>query len=169
VVSTSLFVLTVLSYTLAAAFTDLRQRRIPNALTVPTAVAGLLFHTFAPGGWGPSTALLGFAIGFGLLFLPWCFGGGGMGDVKLLAALGAWFGPHWMLIAFALGIALAAALALGVIAVHTVSTSLAPLDSNSASAAIDVPTARMLPFAVPVAIGAWMIVFWLVHQGVLAM
>ena len=31
-------------------------------------------------------------MGFGLLFVPWLLGGGGMGDVKLLAALGAWLG-----------------------------------------------------------------------------
>src|SRR6476660_6881099 len=102
-ISSSLFVLAVAGYTLAAAVTDIRQRRIPNYLTVPAALAGLLFHSFAPTGWGILTSLGGFAVGFGLLLLPWILGGGGMGDVKLLAALGTWLGPLMILPAFGLG------------------------------------------------------------------
>src|SRR2546430_2166443 len=61
----------------------------------------------------------GFAIGFALLLLPWILGGGGMGDVKMLAALGAWLGPLAILIAFGVGSIFAAA---GMMAVLTGST-----------------------------------------------
>src|SRR3954467_2743703 len=83
----------VASYTVAAAALDYRTRKIPNWLTVPSAIAALLFHTVTGGGTGFLWALAGFGVGFVLLILPWTLGGGGMGDVKLLAALGAWLGP----------------------------------------------------------------------------
>jgi prepilin peptidase CpaA len=83
-------------------------RRIPNWLTVPAAAMALLYHTLAPHGIGPLLALAGFAVGFSLLLLPWLLGGGGMGDVKMLAALGAWLGPLGILIAFGLGAVVAA-------------------------------------------------------------
>ena len=58
------------------------------------------YHTFAPQGIGPLWALAGFAVGFSLLIVPWLLGGGGMGDVKMLAALGTWLGPLLVLVAF---------------------------------------------------------------------
>jgi len=88
-------------------------------VTVPAAVLGLAYHTFVPHGMGPLMSLAGFAVGFGLLLLPWLLGGGGMGDVKLLAALGAWLGPMMMLVAFALSAVFAAFMCLGIIAYHT--------------------------------------------------
>lgn len=75
---------------------DLRTRRIPNVLTGSLAVLGLLH-----GAWGGSfgASLLGLLIGFFSLFVPPLLmrrpvlevvGGG---DIKLMAALGAWYGP----------------------------------------------------------------------------
>jgi prepilin peptidase CpaA len=43
-------------------------------------------------------SLLGFAGGFGILFVLWCIAGGGGGDVKFMAALGAWLGL-WNIVA----------------------------------------------------------------------
>src|SRR5689334_13282003 len=106
-------------FTLAAAVTDLRQKRVPNYLTVPAALAGLAYHSFAPGGHGVLFALAGFAIGFVLLLLPWILGGGGMGDVKLLAALGTWLGPIMILVAFGGSAIMAAALAGTVMGLNT--------------------------------------------------
>lgn len=79
---------------LAACFTDVRSRRIPNLLTFGTAVAGITVHS-ALGGWtGFQTASMGWLAGTAL-FLPFfLLGGMGAGDVKLLAALGAWLGPR---------------------------------------------------------------------------
>ena len=75
--------------------------RIPNALTVPACVAGLLFHLavglfyagMAGAGQKLLFCLLGFAVGFGILLVLWLTGGGGGGDVKLMGALGTWLGP----------------------------------------------------------------------------
>jgi len=78
---------------LAFAWLDLRTRRIPNSLTLSTALVGLGFQ-WGYGGWGGLVnGLGGLAVGFGLLVLPYALGGVGAGDVKALAALGAWMNP----------------------------------------------------------------------------
>jgi len=85
--------LVCLAIALVACVVDLRTRRIPNALTLGAAAGALVFHA-ASGGWaGLGRAAAGGAVG-GALFLPFfLLRGLGGGDVKLLAALGAWFGP----------------------------------------------------------------------------
>jgi prepilin peptidase CpaA len=73
---------------------DLRVRRIPNALTLGAALAGLLFHRLAEGPEGALVAAAGWLVGL-CVFLPFfVLRGMGGGDVKLLAALGAWVGPQ---------------------------------------------------------------------------
>lgn len=69
----------------AASLTDLRHRRIPNILTVPFLIFGLLTH-----GW---TGVFGFLLAFllaGSLFGLRMWGGG---DAKLLMGLGSVLGP----------------------------------------------------------------------------
>ena len=84
----------VLLVGLAACALDLRSRRIPNALTFGAAAAALVFHTVTAGVSGLQTAAFGWIVGTAL-FLPFfLLGGMGGGDVKLLAALGAWLGPR---------------------------------------------------------------------------
>jgi prepilin peptidase CpaA len=96
----------------AACITDLHSRRIPNWLTFGAAAAALAFH-FANGGQtAAQQAAAGWATGL-FLFLPlFLLGGMGAGDVKLLAALGAWLGP-----AAAFWMAIYASMAGGVLAV----------------------------------------------------
>jgi Flp pilus assembly protein protease CpaA len=82
----------VLAAAALAALTDLRSRRIPNALTLPLLAAGLLVAWGAAGAGGLVDALLGCAVAglpYVLLFL---YAGGGAGDAKLMGALGAWLG-----------------------------------------------------------------------------
>ena len=72
---------------------DVRERRIPNALTFGSAAAALAVHALGGGGAAAATAVAGWTVGL-LLFVPWFAAGGmGAGDVKLLAAFGAWLGP----------------------------------------------------------------------------
>ncbi len=94
------FLVALGGFTLAAAIWDMRFRRIPNKMTLPMFVLGLIFQIVFNGwsgdaslsGAGLLSALLAFLIGFGTLFLLWMIGGGGGGDVKLMGALSVWLG-----------------------------------------------------------------------------
>jgi prepilin peptidase CpaA len=77
-----------------ACVTDVQSRRIPNVLTFGAAGVALAAHAFGGGFEGVLRSAGGWALGT-LLFLPFfALGGMGAGDVKLLAALGAWLGPR---------------------------------------------------------------------------
>jgi prepilin peptidase CpaA len=79
---------------LVACVTDVQTRRIPNVLTFGAAAAAVVVHTFVGGFSGLGTSVGGWLLGVAL-FLPFfALGGMGAGDVKLLAALGAWLGPR---------------------------------------------------------------------------
>ena len=72
---------------------DIRYRRIPNVLTFGSALLGIGLHAAGSGAAGAGFSAAGWAVGLAL-FLPWFLAGGmGGGDVKLLAAFGAWLGP----------------------------------------------------------------------------
>jgi prepilin peptidase CpaA len=81
-----------LALSLAFAWTDLQTRRIPNCLTFGGAGAGLGYHLGYYGWPGLAGSLAGLVLGLSLLLLPYLKGGLGAGDVKALAALGAWLG-----------------------------------------------------------------------------
>jgi prepilin peptidase CpaA len=75
-----------------AAWTDVRERRIPNWLTATVALAGLAQSLTPFSRITPLEALTGLGVGFALPFLLYAVGGRGAGDVKLLAGIGAWMG-----------------------------------------------------------------------------
>ena len=102
----------VLVVALIACVTDVRSRRIPNVLTLGGAAAALVFHTVTAEGAGIGAVAIGWLVGTAV-FLPFfLLGGMGAGDVKLMAAIGAWLGP-----AEAFAIAIYASLAGGVLAI----------------------------------------------------
>jgi leader peptidase (prepilin peptidase)/N-methyltransferase len=79
---------------------DLRHRILPNVITVPGIIAGLAFSAFLPPGW--AAAVIGVVVGGGGLFaIAEAYyrlrgvEGLGMGDVKMLAMIGAFLG--WQL------------------------------------------------------------------------
>jgi leader peptidase (prepilin peptidase)/N-methyltransferase len=82
---------------IALFWTDLETERLPNALTIPGAAAGVVSSVFAPPGLAAS--VLGLALGGGvLLAVRWGWqratgvDGMGLGDVKMLAMIGAFLG-----------------------------------------------------------------------------
>ena len=95
--------LPLIALLLTAAVIDLRRRRIPNWLTAAIAACGLA-QSFAPAlrTVTPTQAALGLLVGFALPLVPFILNAIGGGDVKLLAAVGAWVGPLNILIVFLL-------------------------------------------------------------------
>ena len=97
---------------LLASWIDYSQRRVPNWLNAALIVLGFAAQGYYQGVSGLWFGLGGLAVGFGVLIIPWLMHAMGAGDVKLMAAIGVWFGPWMTLVSFALG-----ALIGGVIAV----------------------------------------------------
>ena len=71
---------------------DVRGQRIPNWLTYSGLLAALVVRA-GLGGWtGLKGGLAGMLFAGGIFFLLFFIGGMGGGDVKLMAAVGAWVG-----------------------------------------------------------------------------
>ncbi|MBI5278018.1 MAG: prepilin peptidase [Burkholderiales bacterium] len=149
----------------AAVWEDVARRRIPNAVVFPGAAVALVLAAL-PHGAGAASAALGAAAGFAALFPLYLLGASGAGDVKLLAAAGAFAGYPDVLgvaiVTLASGgvLSIVAAVAAGrlrdVMAnLHTGFLFAASrAAAGQAPRAADVPTSGIrIPYAVPVAIG----------------
>jgi len=77
---------------IAAAVIDWRTFRIPNWLTIGGMTTGLILNTTLPMQTGLLWALAGLASGLVLLLPLYALGVMGAGDVKLMAAVGAFLG-----------------------------------------------------------------------------
>jgi len=71
---------------------DVRGRRIPNWLTYSGLLAALVVREAFAGWPGLKGGLLGMLLAGGIFYLLFLLGGMGGGDVKLVAAVGAWAG-----------------------------------------------------------------------------
>jgi len=96
----------VIGASLVAAVADVRIRRIPNAVTFPLLVGGLVRAIWI----GALPALADAIVGCVLLALPYVllflFAHGGAGDAKLMAAIGAWLGvAQGLIVLFCVAIA----------------------------------------------------------------
>lgn len=85
---------------LIAVVTDLKSMRIPNWLTFPSMLLGLAYHGATRGLDGLVFAVSGLALGLALMLLPFLLRVMGAGDVKLMAAAGAFLGAAEVLRAF---------------------------------------------------------------------
>ncbi|SLM46910.1 Type 4 prepilin-like proteins leader peptide-processing enzyme [Nitrospira japonica] len=106
--------------------TDLSHQIIPDAITLPGVVVGLLGAvTVLPVGW--VNALLGIIIGGGILWVlawisPYLFGKEGMGggDIKLLAMIGAFLGWKPALLTIMIGSLTGSLIGLSLISFHLI-------------------------------------------------
>ncbi len=85
--------LTLFAVLAAACVTDLRTRRIPNALVLTGLVAGVSFALIDGGLRGMMSAMGGVVTGLCIWMPFWLLHMMGGGDVKLFAAGAAWLGP----------------------------------------------------------------------------
>ena len=78
---------------------DVRRQKIPNVVTFPAMVMGVAGHSLLAGMDGFLYSAGGLALGMGLFMIPYLMGGMGAGDVKLMGACGAVFGPKGIIAA----------------------------------------------------------------------
>jgi prepilin peptidase CpaA len=100
---------------ICAGYFDWRYRRIPNWLTLSGAAAGIAVNTMLYGWPGLKAALLGMALGLGVLLPFVLIRSLGAGDWKLAGALGACLGPRQLLSILMGTILVAGAMALGLV------------------------------------------------------
>lgn len=178
--SQGIFLIAVVVFTLTAMVSDLRTRTLPNWLTVSGFAVGILFHLITNGLSGLGFAMGGFAVGFGILLVLWLIGGGGGGDVKLMGAVGAWLGPQMTLVVFLLSTLFALLGSMVVLTHKSVNRGFGyvqrryarPRKISIKAAATATPAdraqqcqRRLLPYALPVALGTWLVLAWQVVLG----
>lgn len=91
---------------------DITERRIPNKLTIPVILWGIVTAGIYSGFNGILFSISGFLVGLAVFFIPFAMGGMGAGDVKLMAAVGSVLG--WKLTVYS---ALLTAIAGGIIVI----------------------------------------------------
>jgi prepilin peptidase CpaA len=163
-----------------AAVIDGWKLKVPNWLTFPFVLSGLAYHLIT-GGWsGLGASLLGCVLGLGLLLAPYVIGGMGAGDVKLFAGVGAWMGPQVTFGAFCVSAVVGGVLAVALVALRSLrDQGLAARSWErfqmvfgeimtiknpghlAELAAARKPTATLLPYGIPLAIGTVAHFFWL--------
>lgn len=144
-----------------AAREDLIRNRIPNALTAAGAVSGAVLAYIAAGKSGLTDALGGALVGL-IIFLPfYLLRGMGAGDVKLMAAAGAFVGTGGAFWAAAWALLAGGALAFVIIAWRFFAQQRTWQWASTADASRSVRLARMFsiarkerfPYAVPIGVG----------------
>jgi prepilin peptidase CpaA len=158
--------------TMFAGWTDYRSHRVPNLLTAFIVVAGLVAQGWFNGRAGILAGVEGVLVGFGLLIGLWLLRGMGAGDVKLMAALGAWLGPALTLAAVAVAGILGGVMALAIVARQRawaqMSTNVGAMVvrmgnwkdtlTNLGSAPSFGHSTGVIPYAIPLCIGTWLVV-----------
>ncbi|MFH0981637.1 MAG: A24 family peptidase [Planctomycetota bacterium] len=152
-----------------ASWIDYAQRRVPNWLNVALLVTGFLVQGYFYGRAGLVTGALGLLVGFGVLILPWAMHGMGAGDVKLMAAIGVWFGPWMAFVAFAVGAVLGGIIAVVMIVatgrLHTACANLGILmvkvqsrettfGEFGSAKSFAAGGSQLLPYGVPLTLGS---------------
>jgi prepilin peptidase CpaA len=152
---------------LEAAVIDGRCLRVPNWLTLHFVLAGLLVSYWR----GGSALFLWSATGAGvglLTLLPlYAVGGMGAGDVKLMAGVGAWIGPWFVMWAFVSSAFVGGLMALGMMVysgelirhllmMQSIGREIMTVRNAevlSARAAERKPRMMLLPYGIPIAVG----------------
>jgi prepilin peptidase CpaA len=112
------YVILIFTILAVASLTDLLYKKIPNWLTYSSLICGIFFQILFRGFDGFSNSLQGIGIGFALTFIIYLAGGLGAGDVKLMAALGAFLGPKEIFITFIFSSFLSGVYAIILLAIH---------------------------------------------------
>jgi prepilin peptidase CpaA len=101
-----------------AAISDLKTHRIPNLLTFPMMLIGLIYSGISSGLSGIAFSAAGIAVGIAVFLIPYAMGGMGAGDAKLMGAAGAILGPKGVIIAALIAIAFGGIYAIVLLVIH---------------------------------------------------
>jgi len=156
---------TVLAFVALCVVSDLRTRRIPNALTGPAILAGAVLNVLYGGRAGFTASLTGLGMGVGILLAPFAAGGIGGGDVKMMGAVGALLGPQRTVVSLATGLVLGGLVMIvhlarqGRLREKLVATAIMIGGAATACSveplkvSADTPGAVSLPYSVPLGLG----------------
>jgi prepilin peptidase CpaA len=160
----------LLATLVAAALFDCRSRRIPNWLSLSGWLIAPLLYLFLDGFSGLQASGYGLALTLLLTFPLFAIGWMGAGDVKLMAAAGAYVGIE-MALPLLLGILISGGvLALAVLAWrHSLSSSLSRISASvglsvAAKKAVYIGSGEgerqiILPYAIPILVGTLLTLF----------
>lgn len=154
---------------LSIALHDLRHYRITNLSVIGTILAGVCWSFLFGHLSGLGQSLSGILVGFLLLLFFYSLGGVTAGDVKWMAALGAWYGPKGVVGLFLVSGGILGLLSLGWLLycaanpvkpeVHECSETTKKIGGETIDQVYQSKDRRrrMIPYAVPVALAAVMI------------
>ena len=167
-------------FAIVAAYIDGKELRVPNKLTFPMIIAGWIWSSIHYGmegdGWymGLAWSLAGTAVGIATLLPAYSVGGMGAGDVKMMAAIGAWVHCTITFYAFCLSAIIGAILAVAMVLmagegrkhfnqfffiVNEIATVKNP-ETLSEMAADRKSSMRLLPYGIPLAMGTVLYFAW---------
>jgi prepilin peptidase CpaA len=167
-------------FAIVAAYIDGKELRVPNKLTFPMIIAGWIWSSIYYGmegdGWylGLAWSLAGTAVGIATLLPAYSVGGMGAGDVKMMAAIGAWVHCTITFYAFCVSAIVGAILAVAMVLmagegrkhfnqfffiINEITTIKNP-ETLSEIAAERKQSMRLLPYGIPLAIGTVLYFAW---------
>lgn len=158
---------------LIASWHDFRRHRVPNALNAVVLLLAFAAQWICFGAAGLSAAFLGMIVAGGPLLVLWRLRMMGAGDVKYMAALGAWLGPTLALHALVLGALVGGLMAVAMILVRgswrqsVNHVGLLALRLGDCRSLAETPrvggfadtAGGVLPYAIPLSVGALGVVF----------
>ena len=151
-----LAVLLIAAVLAIAVVTDVRRRKVYNALTFPAMAIGFAANGVDGGLNGLLLSLTGLFLGAVLFALPVAFLGRGAGDLKLIASIGAIGGPVFVFWSALLAGVAGAVFAISVLlARRRFGVVLAEMALDMTSGHLPAANSNIrLPYAVPIAAGA---------------
>jgi prepilin peptidase CpaA len=168
-------------FAIIAAYIDGKELRVPNKLTIPMIVAGWawssIFYGMSGEGWyvGLMWSLAGTGVGLATLLPAYAIGGMGAGDVKMMAAIGAWVHCSITFYAFCVSTVVGAILAIIMIIsagearkhfnqfffiLNEITTIRNP-ETLAEIATERKSSMRLLPYGIPLAIGTVLYFAWM--------
>lgn len=169
---------TVSAILILAAWIDGRELKVPNWITFPMILSGLVYSACIGGLGGFGAGILGMCVGLLTLLPLYSVGGMGAGDVKLMAGIGAWLGWEITFAAFCVSTVVGAVMAVVMVLwnrsmKHHYENFLLILSEwmviknpyeLSRIAAQRKPTMMLLPYGIPICIGT---IGYFLYQGMM--